>query len=61
MREIWFDRIAVAGTVLFALAWLVFYFRRLRRAKNDAKGGVGACGSPCEGCPYGDNCGGKTR
>jgi hypothetical protein len=61
VNEMWIDRIAVVATVMFAAAWLLFNMRRSKlKRKEDQAGKVGKCGSTCEGCPYGDNCGGKV-
>lgn len=53
------DWIAVGLAVAFAAAWLGFRFRRNWRKQKESKGGIGACGSSCEGCPFDKGCGGK--
>ncbi|NLG35189.1 MAG: FeoB-associated Cys-rich membrane protein [Lentisphaerae bacterium] len=59
MSERMVDLVAVCLAVMFALAWLGFHLRRQWRRKKEPGAGIGACGSSCEGCPFGKNCGGK--
>ena len=61
MSALWIDRIAVILTIAFAAAWLGFHYRRTLRRRKENRGKLGACGSSCEGCPHGQNCGGKPQ
>lgn len=55
----WADWIAVGLAVAGAAAWLGFRIRRALRKHREPGGKVGGCGSPCEGCPFTRDCGGK--
>ena len=55
----WADWIAVGLAVAGAAAWLALRIRRHFRRQKEARGKAGACGSPCDGCPLGKDCGGR--
>lgn len=50
------DWVVVGLAVAGAAAWLALRVRRNLRQKRRK---AGACGSPCEGCPFGKDCGGE--
>ncbi len=60
MSAQWLDRLAVMLAVAFAVSWLAFHYRHKWRKNKESTGGIGACGAPCEDCPYSKDCGGKA-
>lgn len=56
--QLW-DWVVAGFAVAFAIAWLAFYLRGVLRRKKTAAGAIGACGAPCPGCPFEQDCGGR--